>query len=202
MKKNIFIIILAFLVVGLGGFIAYDNFFKPNTKCEVKETKISKTTKTSDERYKEYLTNLSKNIEKKYKNSNDLDDISNTSTYKNEDINESYTIKINQSKDLLLTVNRGMVDSKYTNYKLDGDVVSFYRVHTGNGGYYSIYYITEEGKVYSISLDKYLYENTDIVSNEVKDVKNIIEVKEGTGAAGFPIFVDIDGNMFTPNVTE
>ena len=43
MKKNILIILLAFIVVGLIGFITYDNFFKPSTNCDVEET-TEKTT--------------------------------------------------------------------------------------------------------------------------------------------------------------
>ena len=210
MKKDYLIIILAFVLVGLIGFITYDNFFKPNTKCNVNKTTTtttdstktdSKTEKTSDERYKEYLSNLSKSIETKYKDFVDPGNagIYNTSSYKNDDLNLFYSLTINHNKELLLTDYSG----KYKDYKIADNVVSFYRVHLANGSYYIIYYITNDGKVYSLSLESILNENKNIESSEVNNVKNIVEIKEGgSEMASFTIFVDIDGNIYTPDVAE
>lgn len=202
MKKNIFIIILAFIVVGLIGFITYDNFFKPQTKCETKETtkEVSKD-KTADERYKTYLENLEKSIEEKYEEIKDFDNpgLNNEAVYnKNDATGLGYIITINEKKELRIKYINGVdqVNPDYANYKISDNVLSFYRVHTGNGGYYTLYYITTEGEVYSASIENGV--DTAITTKKIENVKNIIEVKEGTSiSAGTPIFIDIDGNVIT-----
>ena len=62
MKKNIFLVILAFLVVGLAGFITYDNFFKPSTKCNVKDVKKTEVKEKSSDELPEIQVQKIKNI--------------------------------------------------------------------------------------------------------------------------------------------
>lgn len=204
MKKNIFLVVLAFLVVGLIGFITYDNFFKPSEKCSTKKEtkKIETNEKTADERYKEYLDNLAKSIEKTYVNKHPNEEystsISNSTRVENQELGKSYSISINNKLELTTTaeitgLNNGIIAN---------NVVSYYIVHTGNGGFNSLYYITTEGKVYSANIEIALYNNTSLDIKEMDSVKNIVEVKNGNSTAGFPIYVDIDGNIFTPNVAE
>ncbi len=207
MKKNIFIIILAFLVVGLAGFITYDNFFKPSTKCDSNNTKTStvtkdskkadsKTTETADERYKAYLENLAKSIQKKY-----VDPHAGEDNYLSAELNnytvvekvdfDGYTISINNKLELIIGGK-----------KLSDKAVSYYNIHTGNGPFSLVYFITTEGKVYSADYEIAHGETREPTVKEITGVKNIIEVKEGNSLAGVPIYVDIDGNMFTPDIVE
>ncbi len=205
MKKNIFIIILAFLVVGLAGFIAYDNFVKQEpscTKCDVKETKKEKT---ADERYKDYLNNLAKNIEKKYSEPIDFDNpgLIDQSTYSQVFENVSYTITLNEKKELNISYGESeIINPTYKEYKIADNVLAYFRVHVSNGGMYNIFYITGEGKVFSVNVEGLPTEKPQ-EPKEITDVKNIVLVKEGTTvSAGLPIYVDIDGNIFTPNKVE
>ncbi len=201
MKKNIFIVILAILVAGLTGFITYDNFFKPETKVNTKTKEVIKE-KTADERYKEYLSNLSKSIKKQY-----VDDSTeknaysastkNTTRVEKEELSGAYTVEINNNLELIINSSSFNLD----NYKISDNVLSYYIIHTGNGGFSSLYYITKDGKVYSANTEIAMYNGSTIQSKEV-DVKNIVEIKEGASTAGFPLFVDIDGNIFTPNTSD
>ena len=206
MKKNIFIIILSFLVVGLGGFITYDNFFKPSTKCNSNETKTTTTTKdskkadsktveTADERYKAYLSNLSKSIEKTYINETPNEDYSvstiNTSRIEKSELGVSYILSIDNKLELKISSQEvGLND-----YKIADNVVSYYVIHTGNGGFSTLYYITTTGKVYSANVENAIYNKTSIETKEIDNVKNIVEIKEGSSTSGFPLFIDIDGNI-------
>ena len=196
MKKNIFILILVFLVVGLSGYIAYDKYIKPSTKGDTKKDNKEVTKeKTSDERYKEYLDNLAESIKKEYINKNPNEDysaeITNTTRVDNEDIEGHYFVSINDKLELITTAEvDGLEDSVIAN-----NVVSYYVIRVGNGGFNSIYYITTEGKVYSANVELAMYNKTKLEIKEVDSVKNIVEIKNGNSIVGFPIFVDIDGNI-------
>lgn len=205
MKKNIFIIILAFLVVGLGGFITYDNFFKPSTKCDSNNTKTStvtkdskkadsKTVESADERYKAYLENLSKSIQKTYGEKNGAGMRPDELINNNE---QEYEIILDKNQNLLFTSFNNL--EKYNNYVLASDVVAFYRIPYGNGGFYSIYYITSKGEVHSAFVEQ-LQDDGSIKDTKV-DVKNIIDIQtvnktdaDGLGGS-HTIFIDIDGNI-------
>lgn len=205
MKKNIFIIILAFLVVGLGGFITYDNFFKPSTKCDTSNSKTStitkdskkadsKTVESADERYKAYLSNLSKSIQKTYGEKNGAGMRPDELIYNNE---QEYEIILDKNQNLLFTSFNNL--EKYNNYVLASDVVAFYRIPYGNGGFYSIYYITSKGEVHSAFVEQ-LQDDGSIKDTKV-DVKNIIDIQtvnktdaDGLGGS-HTIFIDIDGNI-------
>lgn len=199
MKKNIFIVILAFLVAGLAGFIAYDNFVKPQTKNTVKETKKTETKeKSADERYKDYLENLSKSIEKKYAEPKDFDNqgLIDQSMYTQAIENVNYTVTINEKKELRISYGESeVINPTYKEYKIADKVLAYFRVHVGNGGMYNIFYITEEGKVFSVNVEQ-LPTDKPSEPKEVTGVKNIVLIKEGTTvSAGLPIYIDIDGNI-------
>lgn len=177
-----------------------------NTSTTSETTKETSTTKTSNERYKDYISNLAKSIDEKYKEVKDYENpgLNNESVYNKNDVTGlGYIITINEKKELKIKYISGVdkVNPDYVDYKIADNVVSYYRIHIGNGEYYSLFYITTEGKVYSASIENGI--ETAITTKEVENVKNIVEVKEGSGlTAGFPIYVDIDGNIFTPDVVE
>ena len=188
MKKNIFIIVLALLVVGLGGFITYDNFFKPSTKCETKiETKKVTKEKTADERYKEYLKNLTKTVE----DSTDSQDV----TVKT--LNDiTYFISINNKKELSIGYDTNEMNK--INKKEADDVIDFFTAYVGNGGYISLYYLTSKGELYVTTLDEYLgkekFEFKKVEKNNIVSVKPVLSIEEN-GIGGYTVrFIDIDGN--------
>lgn len=197
MKKNIFIISLSLLVIGLAGFVGYDKFLKPTSKCNCKTTKKESKEKTADERYKEYINNLAKSIEEKY---------SETVDYKNLTINEDYYTSANTEEDYKAYINGkkelyvSYISSEDPSTKIADNVVKYYNVVVGNGGYKLLYYITTEGKLYSINVESI---GTGLKEPKEVDKKNIVEVRSGVATdengigARIPLFVDIDGNLFT-----
>lgn len=190
MKKNIFIIVLALLVVGLGGFITYDNFFKPSTKCDTKETTKTETKeKTADERYESYLKNLTKTIE-------GLDKEQSTS-FKSDIDSAVFFISLDSKKELSIGFDTIKVNK--ASEKVAEDVIDYFIVDVGNGGYHCIYYLNSKGELYKVSLESAL-ENDGTFKSEKTNYKNVIEVRSmlevdenGIGGHG-PMFIDIDGN--------
>lgn len=201
MKKNIFIIILSFLVVGLAGFIAYDNFFaekgSKETSCttQVSDTKEESKEKTADERYKEYLENLSKSMKEKYSERNTAGMNQYNLIYNS--LNEQeYSLEIDNSLNLLFSSFNHL--ESFNKYKIAEDVVAYFLVRTGNGGYQSLYYIKSNGEVHNATIEQI----DDGTIKDVKvDVKNVVEVRsvvsvDENGIGGSKaIFVDIDGNI-------
>ena len=193
MKKNIFIVILAFLVVGLAGFIAYDNFLKPSTKCDVKETiKVENKEKTIDERYDDYLKNITKTIEK-------LDNEQNTS-FKSDIDSAVFFISLNSKKELSIGFDTIKVNKAST--KVADDAINYFITDVGNGGYHNIFYLNSKGELYKASLEGAL-ENNGTFNFEKTNYKNVIEVRsmlsvDENGIGGHtPMFIDIDGNKLT-----
>ena len=58
----------------------------------------------------------------------------------------------------------------------------------------SLYFITTDGKVHSVNIEASIYGGK-AVSIADLDKKNIIEIKQGSTSAGFPVFIDIEGNV-------
>ena len=168
------------------------------TKCDTKTTDDTKKTdtktdatteKTADERYKEYIDNLSKSIEKQK-----------ITFYYRTNGGYSFQIIIDNNKNLLIggdapTFNR------MANKVADG-VIDFFITGVGNGGFHSIYYLNTNGELYRASLET-SFENNQFEFEKV-EVKNIVGVKpivtsNGVEAANSAAFIDIDGNMVTNN---
>ena len=173
---------------------------KCETKCDTKTTDDTKKTdtkadtktdatteKTADERYKDYINNLSKSIEKQKITSH----YSTNGGY-------SFQIIIDNNKNLLIggdapTFNR------MANKVADG-VIDFFITGVGNGGFHSIYYLNTNGELYRASLET-SFENNQFEFEKV-EVKNIVGVKpivtsNGVEAANSAAFIDIDGNVIT-----
>ncbi|MBQ3475207.1 MAG: hypothetical protein IJH20_03460 [Bacilli bacterium] len=165
------------------------------TKNDTKKTD-TKTSTTADERYKEYISNLAASIKENSKFEEDpmtqgLVGIF-FESYKNEVFGSEvkyYSVEL--TKDLELVYSYG--DTK--RQKVADNVVSYYRIHVGNGDSYRFYYITTDGTIHSVNLEETIYLGKTL---DVKDLeyKNIVEVRQGSTVAGFPVFVDIEGKIF------
>lgn len=216
MKKNIFIIILSFLVVGLAGFIAYDNFFAEKyskedlskmgliqtenglvqTDCWTNDsTSSTSKEKSADERYKKYLKKLSKSMKEKYSERNTAG-INQYNRIYNSLNKQEYSLEIDNSLNLLFSSFNHL--ETFNKYKLADDVVAYFLVNYGNGGYQSLYYIKSNGEVHNATIEQI----DDGTIKDVKvDVKNVVEVRsvvsvDENGIGGSKaIFVDIDGNI-------
>ena len=212
----IFLVILLIAVTAVCTLLATGVVKSPFVKedCKDKTTVVTNddkkadnktvTSKTADERYKEYIANLAKNVKEKSSfEANTIEgqfsgytnDVYNNNYYNNGDETDYYNISI--TKDLELIINYG--DSTFKEYKIADNVVTYSRIHTGNGGMTSLYYITTDGKVHSVNIEASIYGGK-AVSIADLDKKNIIEIKQGSTSAGFPVFIDIDGNVTFGNV--
>ena len=198
------ILMLAFAAVSilLGMGIVKSPFVKDcckDTTTVVEDNNKKTESKSSDERYKEYIANLAKNVKEKSSfDANTIEgqfsgytnDVYNNNYYNNGDETDYYNISI--TKDLELIINYG--DSTFKEYKIADNVVTYSRIHTGNGGMSSLYFITTDGKVHSVNIEASIYGGK-AVSIADLDKKNIIEIKQGSTSAGFPVFIDIEGNV-------
>lgn len=76
------------------------------------------------------------------------------------------------------------------------DVVLFYILWAGNGGYEHVYYITEDGSVYATNSGIAVHGNTKIESTKL-DFTRIVNIVQASGtSAWYPVFIDIDGNFY------
>ena len=157
--------------------------------------KDSSTVQTSEERYKTYLDSLAASIKKNYVSSHETEENQYEKWTKDKYNRQTFSV-LDKWYSVAITSNLELVYSfgETKDQKIADNVVSFYTIHTGNGAYKSLYFITTDGKVHSANIETFLYENSTL---EVKDLefKNIIEVKQGTSTAAIPIYIDIDGNV-------
>ena len=101
-----------------------------------------------------------------------------------------YTVSINKNLELTFTGNG------YSNYKIADNVVLYNRIFYGNGGYSNIYYITTDGKIHMSNMEAVAFLGKEPNITDV-DKKNIVNIIQGSSSAGFPIFIDIEGNVYT-----
>lgn len=208
----IFLIILVIALATVGTLLFTGVIKSPMVKCEEKTTektdtktdsdtkKSSTTEKTVEERYKDYINNLANEIKEKSKfedgtvestlNGIINDTYNNVSLTDSSDSKWNYTVSITKDLDLLVTGNG------YTDYKIGSNVVSYYRIFYGQSGFSNIYFITTDGVLHSFNLEPFIYGGKE-PSVKALDKKNIVEVRQGSTTAKYPIFVDIDGNLYT-----
>ena len=181
-------LILFISLLGTSGFITYDKvlkdkyFTKKDDKKEEKKEKNNTDNKTADELYAEYLENLKENA----KNINVA-----SQDYKDELAGMEFSVRL---KDGFLTVNYVEDGVNDQTNDISKNVLRYFVLPIGQGSMKVVYYITEDGKVYSNNIS----ESTK--SNELSNLKNIVDViPVVTGSESgsvSTVFVDIEGNMF------
>lgn len=205
------ILLLAFVCISilLGMGIVKSPFVKCDD-CKDKTTVVTNddkkadtktvTSKTADERYKEYISNLASSIKENYVSDHEIDEASheskdkyNRASLKGGEYNNGYVVAIKSNLDLVY--NYMTTDDRV----IAKDVVSFYVIHEGNGIYKTLYYITSDGKLHSVNLELHFFENEELKTKDL-EYKNIVEVKQGSSTGGRAIFVDIDGNVTFGNI--
>ena len=203
--------LLVFLIILVMGLVVFSTLLftgvmkSPLVKCETKPSTTNITTeKTPDERYKEYIKNLADSIKKNYVGDYKSVVTNSAEEYKYNKSSDSYyfkstnmyTLEITSDLKLLYVVPSGS-GPDYS--KVADDVVSYFNIYVGNGGYHTLYFITTDGTLHSANVDEVLNEGKQLVVKDL-EYKNIVEVKggiEGNEHTGshMPIFVDIEGNL-------
>lgn len=204
-KKNskgliVLVIILIICVLGLTGYILYNKNHKGDSDNLVNENQKTNEQTKENNIYKNFSSNLKSEISKKY-DSNNL----NYQTISNEVVKDGYEVFLTKENTLYVKYNNANLLAKYGEYKIAENVLNFYIISTGQGGGNTLYFINEDGTVGSADTE-YNIENENQI-NIKKDIgyKNIVSIVNGTFGDGYsgvngPIFIDIEGNIFSENL--
>ena len=109
-----------------------------------------------------------------------------------------YDVELNPEGELKVIYysNDNSSDSKF----IANDVLNYYIIHYGNGGYKGLYFIYKDGTVGFANIEQAYMNKEDITLKNIDNVKNIVTIVQGSfsdGMSGYrgPIYIDIDGNM-------
>ena len=184
MEKKSIIIIIILIILGVGAGIGgyFIGTKKSTTKSECPKEEIKK---------EEFQEKGNKHWEKRTAEESVL-------KYENILADDKLEYEFHLSNEGVLTVNYSINEAKWVeNVKIAEDIEMFDVIHTGNAGYYNVYYL-KEGKVYCVYLDEDLLGEKELESKELDDLKNIEYFSEFAGPDAYiPLFVDKDGNIVT-----
>ena len=76
---------------------------------------------------------------------------------------------------------------------LDSSVVLFYIINSANAGFEYVYYIKEDGSVYSSNTGYAVHTNQKLESEKLELNKIVTIVQGSTESSNYPIYIDIDG---------
>ena len=173
--KDIIIIVLISCILVLAYFLYKNN----SKKCiEVSD----------EEKYKLYVNNYKKSMNNLNRNNEQYRNIKMI----NSEVVGSYTLMVNTNNELIL--NQG---GKYEDYVMAKDVINFFVVGEGNGGFNYVYYTTLDGSLYRFCVEM---EEQDIEKLNFKYIVNVIDnnIEYSIGDAGCtPLFIDILGNVYS-----
>lgn len=196
------VVILSLLVLGLGGFVISDKVLtgKPienNDNNEVVNNKDKET--ATNNSYELFAKNLKSQFSK-------YDDNNRNYLYVNTDVvKDGYEVYLTKNQTLFLKYFSKELNNKYGEYKIADNVLSFNVVAVGQGGGNMLYFINEDGTVGSADTENGIGTNNQITIKQNIGYKNIVNVISGTFGDGFsgvngPIFIDINGNIFSENL--
>lgn len=184
-------VVLFLIVVGLGGFIVYDKILN--------DKPIKTPNSTDSNSYELFAQNL-KNQFSKY------DDNNQNYLYVSSDVvKDGYEVYLTKNQTLFVKYFNKEFNTKYGEYKIANNVLSFYVVASGQGGGNMLYFINEDGTVGSADTEYGINSNNQIIINKNIGYKNIVSVIGGSFGSEFsgvlgPIFIDINGNIFNENL--
>lgn len=177
MKKGnagitILIVLLFLTIIGMSIYLLIDKS-NGNTNTPPADSQQGNTVKEPEDSYVTFLANAKK-IREKY-------------TLKAYAIGSAKPYSVTLDKDGKLYVDDSLLDSS---------VVSFSILSAGNGGFEHVYYIKEDGSVYSSNSGYAVNANEKVQSQKVNLDKIVSFVQGSTTSASYPIYVDINGNAF------
>lgn len=178
----VLIISLIALLVGCIGFISYDKFLNGNNNS----FQVEKL-------YSNFSNNLKLKMNEKY------DDYKyNVSTINSKIISQWYEVRLNKNGTLYIKYEK-----ENSNKKIAEQVLSFYLINSGQDERKTLFFIKYDGTVSSAEIE---VENSDSIKieNNIYNLKNIVSIVEGTFGNEFsgvngPIFIDIEGNIYSYN---
>lgn len=118
---------------------------------------------------------------------------------KNSNIN-GYTVELSKSGELKVIYH--LDDSSSDIRVIANNILSYYVIYYGNGGFRSLYFIYEDGTVGKASIESDFVNGNSIEVETIENLNNIVTIQQGVfsdemGTGGYgPIFVDIDGNLY------
>lgn len=140
--------------------------------------------------YSNYLENLKKSRETIY-DDNNYQTLSVNSTSSE----ETYMLTLNKNGELKLVVNAN--ESSESDYTVDSNVLMMRVITTGQNGYQSLYYLKEDGTIYSVCLDCIAsdgMEKTKLDYNYIVEINDFF-FSDGLSGSYGPIYIDIEGNI-------
>lgn len=185
--KNGLIVVLVVIVLCLGGYIVYDKFL------------IEKQPENIDNSYQVFVENFKNELSKYDSNNQSYQYI------KNDIVKDGYEIYLEENGSLFVKYFNEELNEKYSNYKISDNVLSFYAINVGQGGGNMLYFINEDGTVGSADTEYGIGTSNEIVIKKDIGYKNIVSIINSTFSDGFygvhgPIFIDINGNIFSENL--
>ena len=203
------IIILVILILALGGYICYDKFYldkKDNNKivetnkdCETTTNENKENTTTTSNSFSLFAKTLKENRAKqkakdqKYNLTLEGD--------RNYLPNEDNYLTVLLDYDGTLSVKYKGEYQKY-NTTIDTNVLFYKIITSGNGGYKSLLYVKEDGKLYISHVEYDPYSENKKAESEVEEgYQDIVLISEeliNEGATGFidTVLTDINGKIY------
>lgn len=185
------VIILFFMVLGLGGFIVYDKFIVEETSKTTENTTSSNKTNTIDVNsvYDKYIENISKrtNIKEISVLSAENTGIKTINYYLGSD-NVVYSSVGEEA--VIIPPQEGDSPMALTGVKTNlTDVADMFAVTFGNGGFYKLFVIKKDGILYEVDYSN----NYSLTPTRYKNVVNVSQIADAD-ASSFDI-IDINGNI-------
>lgn len=201
----VIIMILLIALLGVCGYVAYDKILtqkdvENNDNKEINNEVVDNENKEeiATNNYELFATNL-KNQFSKY------DSNKHSYLFVNSDfVEDGYEIYLNENQNLFVRYFNKELNTKYGEYKIADNVLSFYVVAVGQGGGNMLYFINEDGTVGSADTEYGIANNNITIKKDI-GYKNIVSIiggsfSDGIGGIKSPIFIDINGNIFSENL--
>ena len=188
-------IILFLLVIGLSGYIVCEKFlFDKNIENNEEINDITK----NNNNYQIFAENLKKQLSK-YDSNNKSYQLIDSGVVK-----DGYEVYLDYQGNLFIKYFDKLLNDKYGEYKIADNVLNFYIINVGQEKGYILYFINEDGTVGSADVEYGIINDNNITIKKdigYKDIVSIVSGIFGDGYSGIhaPIFIDINGNVFTDN---
>lgn len=219
----VFLIVLILLLLGCLGFGAYKYAELNNDYNELSidrkkvedelnkqkedNKKITEASQTND--YSVFVNKMKEERTKLFNTKDTDNDFSDhLRTYAK---NEDYMIYLTKDGNLQL-----YIDNKKTD--IDKNVILFRVVFTGNGAYKTLFYVKEDGNVYSANVEEVVNDHKKMIIKKQTKPSKIVSIMPGSstdvvkdnngnvvqggGGAAHPFFIDINGNIYSYEYTE
>lgn len=110
----------------------------------------------------------------------------------------SYSVELSKDGNLTVIFND---DHSYDSRFIASEVLNYYVISYGNGGFNGLYFIYEDGSVGFSAIESDYLNNIELSVSKIEGLKNIVTIVSGSYSdelSGYrgPVYIDIDGNMY------